>query len=263
MRNRFTRALYAAAAIGVASAGITLSVGTASAATHDTNSCGDQCMSLFSQQLGSSVTQNAYVPGDLGTGGKIGQKVNLHLDGNFRPNGDFVPDISGFVFQFCGFLANDYFSPTSYVCLHYPFFSVFEVTWSPFGNNTSNLCVGAKSPTFSGENVTLQSCGTSPNTLWIADRANSTHGLDCRDPVDNPNGVPGSNGTLPVPAGDPTINFCPWINGSDPNTSQPLVLTLNTGTHNPTNQLFLAREQLFGGVAKSTQQFAFYFGPAS
>jgi hypothetical protein len=37
----------------------------------------------------------------------------------------------------------------------------------------------------------------------------------------------------------PTVNYCPWIDGGDTKFSQPLVMTLDTGTRNPTNQIKL------------------------
>jgi hypothetical protein len=248
MPNRFTRACLALSAAAVATASIGLSAGTASAATHakrGTVACGFACINVYSDVLGSSVTINAYVPGDNGTGYKIGQKVNLHLAVNNRPNGDFSLTTSGRVFQFCGIL----FSPTSYICLNYPLFEVFELAFAPFGHQTG-LCAGVATAGVDGENVTLQTCGAGPNTAWVLDRANSTLGTDCRI------------GTgPPVSPGDPTVNFCPWLNGGDTNFSDPLVMTLDTGTTGPTNQLKIERELLNNlFVAATEQQFTFYFG---
>jgi len=253
MRKRFTRAFYAVSAAAVVASSLGLSVGTASAVTHvkkDTVACSNNCISLFSAQLGSATTLNAYVPGDTGAGGKVGQKVNMHLAGNFRPNGDFEPSISGFVFQYCGFLANDFFSPTSYVCTHYPFFDVIELNWAPFGNESA-LCAGVAKGGVAGESVTLQDCGMSANTVWILDRNNATRGTDCRVATTPPVG-PGDN---------PGVNYCPWINGGDTKFSQPLVMTMNSGTQKPTNQVMLQPESHVGGLVRTNQLFAFYFGP--
>lgn len=259
MRKRFTRALYAVSAAAAITASLSLGAGAASAATHakkGTIACGWGCFNLYSARLGSSLTQNAFVPGDTGAGGSIGTKVNLHLAGNYRPNGDFIPTEIADVWQLCGYD----FSPTSYVCLNYQNFSVFEVQFDPNGYGTSNLCVGARMPVYQWENVTLQPCGSAANTLWIAD-PNAGYFPpgggpdDCR--------IPTSYSDLPVAAGDPHINYCPWINGADTNFSNPLVLTLDSGTVNPTNQLRLARMQLLSGyAAPSRQLFAFYYGPA-
>lgn len=253
MRKRFTRAFYAVSAAAVITAGLGLSAGVASAGTHgkkDTIACGSNCISLFSDQLGSSVTMNAFVPGDTGVGGRVGTPVNMHIAGNFRPNGDFTRSVAGFVFQFCGFMANDFFSPTSFVCTHYPMMVVSEFNWAPFGNQ-SDLCAGV-SRAVSGSMVTLRHCGVTASTLWISDQNHSTNGGDCMIAT-----------TAPVSPGDPSVNFCPLINGGDTNFSQPLVMTLEIGTRNPSNQLKLERELLVGGVARSNQQFAFYFGPVS
>jgi len=253
MRKRFTKAFYVMSAAAVITASLGASAGVATAATShpkDTVACGSNCVSLFSDQLGSSVTQNAFVPGDTGVGGRVGTPVNLHIAGNFRPNGDFTRSIDGFVFQFCGFLANDFFSPTSFICTHYPFFVVSEFNWSPFGNQTG-FCTGVRAAV-SGAQVTLQPCGVTAKTLWIADRIHSTLGTNCLIPTGQP-----------VSPGDPSVNFCPLINGGDTNFSQPLVLTLNTGTNRPSNQLQLYRELLVGSVARSNQQWAFYFGPVT
>jgi hypothetical protein len=253
MRKRFTKAFYAVSAAAVVTASLGLSAGVASAATHakkDTVACGSNCVSLFSDQLGSSVTMNAFIAGDTGVGGRFGTPVNMHLAANYRPNGDFQPSISGFVFQYCGFLANDFFSPTSFICQHYPLFAVIELNWAPFGNQ-SGFCAGVSRAT-SGRQVTLQPCGSTAKTVWVADRIHSTTGSNCLIPA-----------SPPVSAGDPSVKFCPLINGGDTNFSQPLVLTLDTGTNRPTNQLSISRELLVGSVARSNQQFAYFFGPVS
>jgi len=253
MRKAFTRALYAVSAAAMVTATVGMSAGMANASTQgpkDTVACGSNCVSIFSDQLGSGTTMNAFVNGDTGAGGRVGTPVNMHVAGNFRPNGDFTPSLSGFVFQFCGFLANDFFSPTSFVCTHYPLFAVLELNWSPFGNQTG-FCAGVKSAVANTQ-VTLQPCGTTAKTVWIADRIHSTTGSNCLIPA-----------SPPVSPGDPSVNFCPLINGGDTNFSQPLVLTLDTGTNRPTNQLKLERELLVGSVARSNQQFAFFFGPVS
>jgi hypothetical protein len=253
MRNRFTKALYAVSAAAVITASFGASAGVASAATHgkkDTVACGSNCVSIFSDQLGSSVTMNAFINGDTGVGGKTGTPVNMHVAGNFRPNGDFTPSLTGFVFQYCGFLANDFFSPTSFICTHYPFFAVIELNWSPFGNQ-SGWCAGVSQAT-ANRQVTLQPCGETAKTVWVADRIHSTNGTNCLIPA-----------SPPVSAGDPSVNFCPLINGGDTNFSQPLVLTLITGSNRPANQLILSRELLVGSVARSNQQFAYYFGPGT
>lgn len=257
MRKRLSRAFCAVSAATVMTVGVGLSASTARASTHvtkGTGACGFSCINLFSDTLGSGVTQNAFVPGDTGAGGKVGQKINLHFAESNRPNGDFIADLSGFVWQFCGFFVNAFFSPTSYVCRHDPFFDVFEVSWARWGSQ-SDLCIGVAVPGVSNENVTLRPCGLTDTTLWIADRAHATRGQDCRDKVPNMD--------LPVGPDDPNENFCPWINGGDTNFSQPLVLTLDTGTSFPRDQLRISHELLHGGETSTEQLWACYDGPVA
>jgi len=258
MPKRFTRALYAVSAAAVMASSLSLTAGAANASTHaprDTASCGTFCISVFSRNLGSGTDLNAYVPGDTGSGGKVNQLVNLHLAGNFRPNGDWSASLQGFVFSYCGFLANDFFSPTSTICQKFSFAPLIEFSWSPFGNQ-SNLCAGVAKGAVASENVTLQTCGETGNTLWVADTFNRVGFGSCLAPV------PGF--LLPVGPNSPPkpgLTFCPLINGGDTRFSQPLVLTLDTGTQKPTNQLFVRPESLVGGFVRSNQLFSFFRDP--
>ncbi|MHB1594951.1 MAG: hypothetical protein ACYCO9_08255 [Streptosporangiaceae bacterium] len=255
MRKRFTRAFYAVSAAAVITASLGLGAGAASAATTSHNgsvACGGGCFNLFSARLGSNITNNAYVAGDTGAGGHVGVKVNLHIAGNYRPNGDFTPTaIGGTVTDFCGVFWPD----TAYVCTHYPSAAVYEVQFTPNGYGTSNLCAGVRSPSYQGENVTLQPCGESPATLWIADSSHAVPaGGSCSTPV--------PQASLPINPGETTgVTYCPWINGDDVAFSHPLSLTVNTGTTRPTNQLTVTRMQLLSGsVVPNNQLFAWYMG---
>jgi hypothetical protein len=200
-----------------------------------TPACSGNCFDLSSLQLGTSMIQNAYVPGDKGVGGKVGQDVNLKQASNTHPNEDFTGAQVGNVSDFCGQTPG--FPVTSYVCLHYSDWPVFEANWSPFGNQ-SGLCAGVSVAGLNGENVTLQSCGASNRTLWIGDdgQATSSGGYD----------------------------YVPWISGSDTQFSHPLVLTVDPTTSKPGNQLKNERENLLtGGVTADSQQFALSWGPAA
>ena len=75
----------------------------------------------------------------------------------------------------------------------------FEIEYAPFGVD-SGLCMGVAATAFNDEGVTLQPCGVSSKTVWIADIFDS-----------QPDTL--FNGYIPV------------INGSDTNFSQPFVLT--------------------------------------
>jgi serine/threonine protein kinase len=74
----------------------------------------------------------------------------------------------------------------------------FEIEYAP-NNVASGLCMGVASTAVQGGVVTLQPCGVSARTVWIADTFGSPSTL--------------SNGYVPL------------INGSDTNFSQPFVLT--------------------------------------
>jgi hypothetical protein len=82
-----------------------------------------------------------------------------------------------------------------------------------------------------GENVTLRACGQGAGTLWVADESNAH------------------------------IGYTPWILGSDPNTSHPLVLTVLDNTRKPQDQLKVTRENLLtGGFVANDQMFTLAFG---
>jgi hypothetical protein len=131
--------------------------------------CGSQCLDLSSTALGPNFIQNA---SDLGgaVGTDRGRKVNLRRGGDARVNEDFVISVDGFVRQFCGWAAGDFFSPTSYQCLHYRPFPVFEANFAP-DSNESGYCAGVRAAT-QGSKVRLEPCGTSARTLWIGDVRN-------------------------------------------------------------------------------------------
>ncbi len=264
MRKRFTRAIYAVSAAALVSTSLSLGAGAASAATtshNGTYQCGNTCINVFSLRLGSSVTNNAYVPGDTGAGGRVGTMVNLHLAGNTRPNGDFSLSGTGSVSDWCGTFWPNY----SYICRHYGSDSVFEVQFSPFGQPFGTLCAGLQYPVYSGENVTLQPCGMRSSTLWIADDNHQVGGNgpfsltsnDCADPV--------SGLHMPVGPGDTSVPYCPWLNGASHNMfSHPLALTVDTGTQRPTDQLKAMSLALvpgfFGPQPVDSQLFAYFLG---
>lgn len=237
MRNRFARACSVLAA-GVAVTSVigfsAASMASANVRPNATPACGFNCFNLSSLTLGTGTIQNAYIPGDTGVGGKVGQKVNMNFASNSHPNEDFTGAQVGTLGAFCGTLLSN----TSYVCINYPsFYPVFESNWSPFGNQ-SGLCVGAFTPVFNGENTTLQNCGNSPSTIWIGDLANATthHGRV----------------------------YTPWVNGASGNFSHPLTLQVDPGTTKPINQLKLANlNTLTHHVSPDTQEFTLRFGPVA
>jgi hypothetical protein len=218
-----TRIIMRAAAI-TAAALTTLAVtaGTALAsvprtAPATTPQCGTSCITIYSPVLGPDVTQWAFIPHSNGnaTNAKPGAPLALKLAGNSESNADFTASTVTTTGEAC---AGGLFSPQSYVCLTYGGYSagqwtgtdpVTEIQWSPYGNQ-SGLCAASPVTGWRGP-VQLQPCGDGPWTLWVGDEANA------------------------VTAGGTT--FMPWVDGMNRNMSQPLVLTLNSGSRRPANAL--------------------------
>lgn len=241
MQKRLIRVVHAASAVALVAVslgavGVTAgSAGAADQSSQLTIGCRGTCFSLYSQRLGTGTSMNAVLPDETGTGGRAGRKINM-LDGGIgRPSGEFTASLIGRVYQFCGSDVHDFYPPASYLCTHEWNDWVFEAAWSPYGIQ-SGLCVGVGTAGEDGESVTLRPCGRSAHTLWIAGRANGTG--SCRTPG----------------------NYCPWISGADFNFRRPFVLTLDTRTTAPVNQLRIERLELTKGQAATTQQFSFVFG---
>ena len=221
--------------IGLSAASVA-SAATTKVHPNATPACGFNCFNLSSLTLGRGTIQNAYVPGDTGTGGRVGQRVNMNFASNSHPNQDFTGAQVGTLLNFCPNFGGSGLSSTSYVCINYPSnYPVFEANWSPFGNE-SGLCTGSKLPLFSGRETTLQPCGVNATTIWVGDLKNSTF----------------HNGHL----------YTPWVNGASTTFSHALVLTVDPSTKNPRNQLRVqSLNQLTGGVVPDTQEFSLFFGP--
>jgi hypothetical protein len=199
-----------------------------------TPACGSQCFELSSLVLGLNMIQNAYVPGDNGANGKVGQLVTLKTASNGRPNEDFIKARVGTLDDFCG----GPIPAHSYVCLNYPgSYPVFESDWAPFGN-TADLCVGLKKAGTRNQNISLRRCGASAKTLWVVDLNNATS----------------HDGHI----------YTPLVNASDPNFSHPLVLTVDTGSRDPGNRLRAERLNLLNGnVVRDSQEFTLINGPVA
>ena len=205
-----SKALATAAALTLVSgAGMAgaLSAGTASAATP---SCGDSCVDIFSHQFGTHHDPT-YVVDVLRQGEKVNQPVILFRTANFDPAEDWTVSFQGTTADFyaAGMVS-------AAVALHYGCIPTvnfpdcygqttvaindpaFEIEYAPFGVD-SGLCMGVAATAIEEEGVTLQPCGVSGKTVWIADIFDSPATL--------------FNGYVPL------------INGSDTNFSQPYVLT--------------------------------------
>ena len=240
MRNRFTRGLCVLAASAAITTTLGLSAaGAASASSNPgiknaTTVCGGLCLDLSNEQLGMNSIQNAH-------GGSAGTSINLRRQGNLKVNEDFMVNFVGFLGEFC---ANDggngEIPSTSYACINYPiFWDVFQNRFAPDSNPTGQ-CIGVTAASVS-QRVSLVPCrGVDGSTFWVGDGINSLGG-DCRT----------------------TGTYCPWVNGADQSTSDPLVLTVNTGSKHPTNVLRVDPELGSGGSIPDIQQFTTEDGPAT
>src|ERR1700723_287101 len=177
-----SKVLAAAATLTlVGGVGVTgaLTAGTASAATP---SCGNSCSAIFSHQVGTHA-EPSYVVDVLRQGEKVGQPIILFRTANFDPAEDWT---AAFQAATADFFAAGLVS--SAVALHYGCIPgptgnfpdcygqtsvavndpAFEIEYAPFGVD-SGLCMGVAATAFNDEGVTLQPCGVSSKTVWIAD----------------------------------------------------------------------------------------------
>ncbi len=243
MRNRFATACSTLGAGVAVTTMLSLSVAGAASASvrtvhpNQTPACGKSCTEVYSLLLGTKTIINAYVPGDTGGGAKAGQPIVLQRQSDSHPNQDFTNNLPAgtTVASFCPPPGGDtnggvYFSQTSVACRSLTGNPVMEWAFTPYGNDTG-LCIGVASGEVSGEKLTLQPCGESVRTLFIAD---TTHSRTVG-----------------------TVTYNPYINGGDSRFSHPLVLTVDEGSARPANQLKLEPERfLTGGRVSDTQQFA-------
>lgn len=204
-----SKVLAATAALTLIGGSAGLAATSASAATP---SCGPTCVDIFNRDFGTHH-QPGFVVDVFQAGGSIGKPIILFRESNSDRAQDFTAEFNG--------LTSDFYAAglvSAQVALHYgcttpaaaepsipcsPGFPgtddpAFEIEYAPLGQD-SGLCVGLASTAFSGEHVTLQGCGQSARTVWIAD-------------------LNGSPSTI-------THGYVPVINGSDTNFSHPYVLT--------------------------------------
>lgn len=247
MRRRFLTALAIAPVLALGAAG---AAQAAPAVRHPhviknaTPACGFSCIDLFSEQTGTGLIESVYVPGSNGQAhsAKAGDMTDLKAGNLTFTNEDFSASVDETVGQGC---SDGDLGARSYACLHFATEAapgvyagndpVYELNWAPDGSE-SGLCPGIASPGIAGQNVTLQACGVRDTTLWIGDDADAH------------------------PVG--SYFYEPFINGSDPSSSLPLVLTVNTGSKSPANRLQVTREDLFDSFVPNPDMFSFYPGVA-
>ena len=147
----------------------------------------------------------------------------------------------GFLGQFCpNDGGNGQIPATSYACINYPpFWDVFQAKFAP-DSNESGLCVGVTGAASASESSLVSCRGVTGHTFWVGDAANGLGG-DCR--------VPG--------------NYCPWVNGADQSTADPLALTLNGSSRHPANVLRSTRRSSAARLCTTASSSPRIPGPAS
>jgi hypothetical protein len=150
-----------------------------------TPSCGDNCVTGFGEEYGTSFVLDV-----LRQGEKVGQPLILFRASNSDPAEDFTYSDQGTVNDFwnAGLVSNG-------LNKTYGTDEAYELEYSPYGVD-SGLCTGVGSTAGNGTPVSLQPCGESSKTVWV---------VDSTDPNTGP-------------------EFYPVINGSDTNFSHPYVL---------------------------------------
>jgi HYR domain len=215
-------------------------VGVAAAlpANAETAECGQSCVELFGG-LSATLNNPSYVIDSYKQGQATGTPIIQFPVSDADPSEDFTISDQGLV---SAFYAKGQVSAA--VDQHYGDDAAYELEYSPYGALTGQ-CVGVAATAAVGEQVTLQPCGVSGGTVWIADSSASI-----------------------------TESFVPLINGSDTDFSDPFVLSYppgsnpldtprpvlyvdnlqqNTAGQVPDSQLWSARGDILGGVLSIAQ----------
>ena len=169
------KSIIAAAGAAVLLSGITYAA-TAGHADAATPSCGNTCIDVFSHQFGT-FADPSFVMDSYKQGSTAGTPVILFRTSNSDPAEDFTVDNQGLVSEF---YALGLVSPEvalSYGCIvstetacdgtGQGDYWAYEFEYSPYGVQTG-LCTGVAATAVANEHVTLQPCGVSSKTLWIA-----------------------------------------------------------------------------------------------
>lgn len=209
LKSKALAAAITLGVIGTTAGAMAVSVTQATAATP---SCGASCIDVFSKNFGT-FHHPAFVMDVLRQGANTGQPLILFRQANSDPAEDFTIANEGTVADFyaAGLV-------TSALALHYgglackvnitpcpagqkfPNDYAFEIEYAPFGV-LSGMCVGTPTVAGAGTKVSLQPCGVSARTTWIADTVDS------------------------CPTNPLYFAEVPAINGSSTNFSHPPVLT--------------------------------------
>jgi hypothetical protein len=193
-----SKAKVAAAATALATAAAGAAI-FAPAATAATAACGSYCVSYYPLSYGTSDV--LAVAGASGTSARTGQATTIAAASDTNPGEDWTLDQEGTVSDFyaAGLMS-------AQMNLHWGANEAYEIEYVPDATSTI-LCLGTSASNGSGA-VTLQPCGETAATLWVADTA------------------------------DRNGRAVPLINGNNNNFAFPYSLTAgNAGDHLTSSQL--------------------------
>ena len=205
----------AATALAIAAAAAAIS---APAATAATAACGSYCVSYY--PLSSGTSDVLAVVGASGTTARTGQATTIAAASSTSPGEDWALDEEGTVSDFyaAGLMS-------AQMNLHWGGNEAYEIEYVPNGDSSTILCLGTSTSNGSGA-VTLQPCGETAATLWVADTA------------------------------DRSGRAVPLFNGKNNNFSDPYSLTAgNPGDHLASSQLLVS-----GGSISPSQEWGTIFG---
>jgi hypothetical protein len=159
MRHLTTRALAVAAALAAATVGTALAAAPAGAATA---TCGSYCTSFYPLSTGTGDVLAVEHPS--GTSAYTGEPVTISAASTTNQGEDWVLDDEGTVTDFveAGLMSAN-------MELHWANDQVYEIDYAPDFVWTGE-CMGVSSSS-GGGSISLQECGVSAATLWVADTA--------------------------------------------------------------------------------------------
>jgi hypothetical protein len=181
---------------------------TASAATP---SCGNSCISLYTQKFGTHYYVDVYQQRAA-----AGQESILFQGSNSDPALDFTYVDEGTVHDL---YAHGTRIVTSAVAHTYGNDTAFQLQYSPYGRN-SGFCLSTWPGVVPqpGYKVRLETCGQYSNSLWIVDAANETSNHKYAPLINGATNSFSNPEVLNYPAGNPTDMPRPVLNVQPENT---------------------------------------------
>ncbi|MBV8712965.1 MAG: hypothetical protein JOY56_14350 [Solirubrobacterales bacterium] len=154
IRKAVRAAVAALIAVGAVSAAAPV------VATAATPACGQYCIGVFSDELGTYASPN-FVEHVFGGKAEVGTETGLNAASGSDSSEDFINPHQGYV--------SDYYKlglVSAEVNRHYGTLKASQLEYAPLGMPTG-LCVGVPTAPFQGEPLSLQSCGIPGRTVWI------------------------------------------------------------------------------------------------